>query len=181
MELIQNIDFNILEFIRANMTSEFLNKIMPPITILGSGGFIWIVIAFIFIVKKKFRKDGLLLICSLLFCLLIGNLTLKPLVARIRPCDINTAVTLLIERPTDFSFPSGHTMTSFASALIIFNANKKLGIAAIILASLIAFSRLYLYVHFPSDIIAGLVIGLLISFSVINYFKFKNKIEKSTN
>jgi len=181
MELIQNIDFNILEYIRANMTSEFLDKIMPFITILGSGGFIWIIIAFIFIVKKKFRKDGFLLICSLLFCLLIGNLTLKPLVARIRPCDINTAVTLLIERPTDFSFPSGHTMTSFASTLVIFNANKKMGFAALVLASLIAFSRLYLYVHFPSDIIAGLAIGLLISISVINYYKFNIKREKSTN
>jgi len=174
MELIQNIDNIVLEFIRTNMNSGMLDQTMPFITNLGSGGFIWIIAAIIFLASKKYRKDGILLICSLLLCVLIGNITLKPLVARIRPSEINMAISLLIPRPTDFSFPSGHTMSSFAAATVIFHANNKMGIAAFILAALIAFSRLYLYVHYPSDIIAAVLIGVLISIFTINFSDFKN-------
>ena len=105
---------------------------------------------------------------SLILCLLIGNLTLKPLVARIRPCDVNTQVHLLIPRPHDFSFPSGHTMSSFASATVILHEHKKIsGILSMVIAFFISFSRLYLYVHYPSDVLAGALIGLAIAvFSV---------------
>lgn len=179
MELIQSIDNTVLEFIRIHMSSGVLDFTMPFITRLGSGGIIWICVALVFLISKKYRTDGLCLISSLLFCVLIGNITLKPLVARIRPCDINRTISLLISRPTDFSFPSGHTMSSFAAATVIFYANRNMGIVAFILASLIAFSRLYLYVHYPSDIIAGIAIGVLISVTIIWLFKFKMKGEKS--
>lgn len=171
MELVQTIDNRILEFIRVYMHSGLLDHVMPFITALGNSGSIWICVAIAFLASKKYRRDGLLLIGSLVFCLLTGSLTLKPLVARIRPCDVNTAVALLIPRPTDFSFPSGHTMASFAAAAVIFHANRKIGIAAFILASLIAFSRLYLYVHYPSDVIAGMLLGVLISFITIRLFQ----------
>jgi undecaprenyl-diphosphatase len=81
--------------------------------------------------------------------------------ARIRPCDINTAISLLISRPLDYSFPSGHTMSSFAAAMVLFLTNKKIGIPALILAAFISLSRLYLYVHFPTDVLAGAVLGIL--------------------
>jgi undecaprenyl-diphosphatase len=127
--------------------------------------------------------DGIMLLGSLLLCFLLGNLLLKPLVGRIRPCDIHSSIPLLIARPTDYSFPSGHTMSSFAAANIIFHANVELGIAAYILALLIAFSRLYLYVHYPSDVLAGMILGLFVSASflwimklnVIEYQKYKNR------
>ncbi len=179
MEFIQNIDNAVLEFIRIHMSSGILDSTMPFITKLGSGAFIWIVAAFVFLASKKYRMDGLLLIVSLLLCGLIGNIILKPLIARIRPFDVNTAIQLLIAKPTDFSFPSGHTMTSFAAATAIFNANSSMGIAAFILAALIAFSRLYLYVHYPSDIIGGMLIGVLISITTIHIFNLKMKEEKS--
>ena len=180
MELIQNIDNAVLEYIRTHMSSGILDQTMPFITRLGSGALIWIVVALVFLVSKKYRKDGLILISSLLLCGLIGNIILKPWIARIRPFDVNTAIQLLIAKPTDFSFPSGHTMTSFASATVIFHTNRSMGIAAFVLAALIAFSRLYLYVHYPSDIIAGILIGVLISVTTIWLFKLKMKEEKGS-
>ena len=91
---------------------------------------------------------------------LVCNVFLKPFVARIRPFNINTAVDIIIKRPTDYAFPSGHTTSSFIAATIIYCQNRKWGYASFILASLIAFSRLYLYVHYPTDIITGIILGL---------------------
>lgn len=173
MDLINNIDNNILEFIRLNMNNNFLNKVMPLVSTLGNAGMIWIIITVVFLVSKKYRHTGIMLACSLIMCLLIGNLTLKPYVARLRPSDMNTAIHLLIKRPTDFSFPSGHTMSSFAAATIMISADKKIGTAALMLASIIAFSRLYLYVHYPSDVAAAIIIGVLISLFTINFYNRK--------
>ena len=169
MNIIRNFDNTIIDSIRTRMRCRFLDFIMPFITKLGSAGMIWIVVALAFL-NSGYRTYGFILITSLLLCFLVGNLTLKPLFERTRPCDMNTVIQLLIARPTDFSFPSGHTMSSFAAASVIFYANDNMGIAAFVLASLIAFSRLYLYVHYPSDILAGIIIGVLISAVVIWFF-----------
>jgi len=158
-EFINYIDNSVLDFIKDNMRSGILDIIMPFISVLGNGGFIWIVAAVIFICSKKYRKMGITVGAALIICLLIGNLTLKPLIARIRPYDINPDIVLLIAKPKDYSFPSGHTMSSFASATAIFWHNKKLGVCALILGAAIAFSRLYLCVHYLTDILGGIVIG----------------------
>jgi len=170
MNIIRNFDNTVMESIRTHMRCRFLDFVMPFITKLGNAAIIWIVVALAFLNSGRYHTYGFVLICSLLACFLIGNLTLKPLVERTRPCDMNTVISLLIARPTDFSFPSGHTMSSFAAACVIFQANTNMGVAAFILASLIAFSRLYLYVHYPSDILAGIIIGVLISVVVIWLF-----------
>lgn len=115
--------------------------------------------------------------CALILCLLIGNLFLKPVVARVRPFDINTAIDILIKKPLDFSFPSGHTMSSFAAATVLIYMDKKIGAISLILATIIGFSRLYLYVHYPSDVVIGLLIGVLLGIisiklcSIIKYQK----------
>ena len=175
MYLLQNIDFAILDFIRKYFTCGFLDMIMPIITTLGNAGVLWIVVAVVCLLNKKTRKCGIMMVVALLFSLLIGNIILKPLVARTRPFDINTDIILLIKKPLDFSFPSGHSMASFAAATIIYYNNKKYGIFSLILAGLIAFSRLYLYVHFPSDVIAGILIGSLIGWLTIQIFKRYNE------
>lgn len=96
--------------------------------------------------------------CGALLC----NVILKPLVARIRPYDVNTAVQLLVSKPVDYSFPTGHTAASFASVVALFMAGeRKLWKTALVLAVLIAFSRLYLYVHYPTDVLGGLILGLI--------------------
>lgn len=171
VELIRNLDITVLEFIRMHMNTEFLDNLMPYITALGNGGLIWIGIALAFLLSKQHRMDGLLIIFTLLICVLIGNVILKPFIGRIRPFDINTAIELLIPRPMDFSFPSGHTMSSFAVATILFYVNHNMGVVAFVVAFLIAFSRLYLYVHYPSDIIGGIVIGVLIAMLTINLYE----------
>ena len=109
---------------------------------------------------KKYRKYGAFLLAGLAIGVLIGNLTLKPLIARPRPCWLDESVQLLIANPTDYSFPSGHTLSSVIGATVLTKANRKFGFAAIPLAALIAFSRLYLYVHFPTDILAAAVLGV---------------------
>ena len=171
LSIIQGLDNYILMLIQDYLVNPVLNVVMPIITTLGNGGAIWIAIAILLLINKKYRKYGVLLSISLLLCLLVGNIFLKPTVARIRPFDLNDTIKILIEKPMDYSFPSGHTMSSFAAATILFYMNKKIGSFAYILASRIAFSRLYLYVHFPSDVLTGLIVGVLLSSIVIKVNK----------
>lgn len=136
---------------------------MIYISKIGNNGFIWILCGLFMICFKKYRKCGFAVILSLILCLILGNGVLKNLIARERPCWIDETIDFLIKIPRDYSFPSGHTLSSFASAFSIFFFHKKKGIYALILASLIGFSRLYLFVHFPSDILGGIIIGVIIS------------------
>lgn len=167
LELIHKIDNDILEFIQIRISSKRLDCLMPFITHLGTGGILWIAVAFAFLTSELHQINGILLINALLLCVLIGNIILKPLFARNRPCDINSTIRLLIPKPRDYSFPSGHTMSSFAAATTIFYINYRMGIIALFIALLIAFSRLYLYVHYPTDILAGLILGILVSILAI--------------
>lgn len=160
---IQNIDNIILNFIDTMFHSPFMDKLMPIVTRLGDKGFIWIFIAILLMITKKYRITGIIMLSSLGVSALIGNLILKPLIARERPFFMNTDYKLLITKPHDFSFPSGHTMSSFTASTVLFIRHRKIGIGALILAALIAFSRLYLYVHFPSDILAGLLMGVTVA------------------
>ncbi len=164
-------EYAILDFIRNNLSSPFADGLMRAISFLGNAGWIWILTAVCLMLFRKTRRIGVTVACAMIFSLLICNLTLKPLVARVRPYDLKQGISLIISPPTDHSFPSGHTSISFAAAIAIFSQNKKWGVAAIFLALLIAFSRLYLYVHFPTDILGGIIIGSLCG--VLAYFSVK--------
>lgn len=153
------LEFQILNLI-ANMRTDLLDTILPMISAFGDKGIGWIVLSVILTCIPRYRKAGITMGLALIFCLLIGNMTLKPLIARPRPYTYFPEMTLLIAPLADFSFPSGHTFASFASATALFLYHKKAGIAAYILAAIIAFTRLYLYVHFPSDVIAGMLLGI---------------------
>jgi undecaprenyl-diphosphatase len=181
MRIIEKMDNSILYFIQINMRSDILDKIMPLITSLGNGLTIWALIGVILVVKREYRKYGIMVILALILCFIIGNLTLKPLVARIRPFNAAPLLdVLLIKPPADFSFPSGHAMCSFASGVVIFYMNKRIGIFALILGSLMGFSRLYLYVHYPSDVFCGMVIGILIGIISIIIVNNIEKTKKNT-
>ena len=153
-------DLAILDFMQAHLSCGFLDTVMPALTRLGDSGVIWIVLAAALLLFPRTRKYGLAAALALVIGALLCNVTLKPLVARLRPFEIaDTMRQLLIDPPSDFSFPSGHTTSSFAAATALAAARARGGLAAMILAAVIAFSRLYLYVHYPTDVIAGALIG----------------------
>lgn len=150
-----------IEILKAiqSIRCDMLDNIMIGITTLGNSGMIWIIISLLFLIIKSKRKIGITIILALILSLVIGNGIIKNVVKRDRPSWDNTEITILIKNPKDYSFPSGHTEASFAAAVAIYLNKKKEGIAALILAGLIAFSRLYLFVHFPSDIVGAMIIG----------------------
>ena len=158
-------DLPILDWIQANMTNPVLDFLMPIITLLGDAGIFWIVCASILALTKKYRRIGFGMAFALMMGLVVCNMILKPGVGRIRPYDFQMQefgkeIILLIEKQHDFSFPSGHTIASFEACTVLLLGNKKLGIPATILAILIAFSRLYLYVHYPTDVITSIILGV---------------------
>ena len=158
-------DLPILDWIQATMQSDFMDKFMPIITVFGDAGIFWMVCAFVLFLMPKTRKTGLGMAIAMMNGLIVCNVTLTPQVARIRPYDLQAelgvTIQLLGERMHDFSFPSGHTIASFEAAVVMLKNSKKMGIPAMILAVLISFSRLNLYVHYPTDVIASVILGTL--------------------
>ncbi len=164
-----NFDLPILDWIAEKLYCDFLDVLMPIITLFGDAGIFWIACALVLVILPKTRKIGLSMGAALLLGVLICNVTMKPIIARTRPYDFQLeyfqkTITLLVETPHDFSFPSGHTIASFEAAVVLLVMHKKLGIPAMILAVLIAFSRLYLYVHYPTDVLMSVVLGTVMAF-----------------
>lgn len=164
MNVLNALEVGILHRLNDSISCDFLDFIMPLITHLGDVGVVWVVLALILLCFKKTRKAGMSMGIALVFGLIIGNLTLKPLVARVRPYDFDTSIMLFIPKESDLSFPSGHTLASFEGAFALFLRHRRAGIFAIILAFMIAFSRLYLMVHYPSDVICGMVLGIIFAY-----------------
>ena len=121
------------------MRCAFLDAVMPFISKLGDGGAIWIALTLVLMLFRKTRRTGYMLALSLVLGLLIGNLTLKPLIARVRPYDANPDFVLLIDRLSDYSFPSGHTLASFEAATVLLLQYRAKAVPALVLALLIAF------------------------------------------
>lgn len=172
-------ELSILDGIADIFGCKLLDTVMPIITLFGDGGIFWIALAVIFLIFPKTRKMGLTMGLALAIGFLVGNIFLKNAVGRIRPYDLNPEFPLLIERLHDYSFPSGHTLASFEAATAIFLYNKKIGIPALVLACLIAFSRLYLYVHYPTDVLTSVILG--IGFALLSFFLIKKLYEKIDN
>ena len=166
-------DLPILDWIAANLWCPVLDTIMPIITMFGDGGIFWIAISVILMITKKYRKTGLSMAFALTMGLLVCNIILKPGVARIRPYDFQMQyfakeIQLIAGGMHDFSFPSGHTIASFEACTALMLGNKKFGIPATILAILVAFSRLYLYLHYPTDLLVSIVLGTI--FGILGHY-----------
>ena len=168
-------ELTILDFIQEHMRNAFLDVVMPFVSTLGNAGFIWSALTIVLLISKKHRKTGILMALALVFDVIFCNGILKNAVARTRPFDVNTAISLLVKKPTDYSFPSGHTAASFAAVTALFFAKEKYRYPALVLAVLIAFSRLYLYVHYPTDILGGILVGILCG--VIAYLITRKKLK----
>ncbi len=152
-------EFEILYMIQ-KMHHPILDSIMIAITKFGDGGRGWIAIGMLLLLFKRTRNCGLCMLLTMGVCWLTGELGLKMLIRRLRPCQVDASVRMLISTPGGYSFPSGHTMNSFAAATSIFMHHRRPGIAALIFAMLIGFSRMYLFVHYPTDVLGGLVLGV---------------------
>lgn len=168
--LAESFDLPVLEWIADNLHSAFGDVLMPIITRFGDAGIFWIACALVLLCIPKHRRAGLAMGIALLIGLLVCNVTLKPLIARPRPYDyqlehFGKTIELLIATPHDYSFPSGHTLASFEAATALLLYDKRMGIPAMVLAIAVAFSRMYLYVHYPTDVLCSVVLG--IAFAVI--------------
>ena len=152
--------------------NDVLDWLVPKISSLGNAGWFWIVVTLLLLILPYNRKIGVQAAISLIITVIICNIILKPSIMRCRPCWLEPDVQLLVKVPHDFSFPSGHSNASFAVATAIFSRNKKLGIPALILAAAIAISRLYVFVHWPTDVLVGTIIGIcggIISYFIVDF------------
>jgi len=156
---LNSIDYNLLIQIHSLTQNSFLDSVMPYISAMGDMGAIWILFSLILLANKKYRMVGIMCLAALLLTATIGEGVLKNLMQRPRPFVLYPSIQPIIPKPPSFSFPSGHTASSFAAAWIISRNLKKAALAAYILAAAIAFSRLYLMVHYPSDILGGILLG----------------------
>lgn len=158
------LELGILDSIQ-RLRGPVTDRAMVFITRLGDTGAVWLLLALVLLLIPKTRRYGAVMAVSLALEVLCCNVLLKPLAARVRPCDVNTGIALLVPRPTDYSFPSGHTGASFAAVGALLRCKRRLWLPALALACLIAFSRLYLYVHYPSDVLGGILLGLAAGFA----------------
>lgn len=157
--MVEWFDSTILDWFQV-IQNPVLTPVLKLFTLVGEAGAVWIAVGILLLVRKSSRNTGIAVLLSLVFCLLVGNAFLKNVVARPRPCWRAPDIEMLIAVPRDYSFPSGHTMSSFAAAAGIYIWNRKWGIAALAGAFIIAASRMYFYVHYPTDILAGALIGI---------------------
>ncbi len=173
LEGIPAFDAAVMEFVQTHLHGSVADAVFPVLTYLGEAGAVWILTALILLFFCRTRTTGVLMLAAMLFTFVSGELILKNIVCRPRPCHAFPDIPLLIARPDSYSFPSGHSGSSFAAATILFLRHRKWGVAVLVLAALIAFSRVFLFVHYPTDVLAGTLLGVLFALTV--YFLYKKK------
>ena len=163
------LDLDILHYIADHIQQDFLTPIMVVITHMAKAGIFWILLSAVLIAIKKTRAIGIACAVALMINVLACNVILKPIIARPRPYVLDPTLlkSLLVPEQWDYSFPSGHTSASFATAGVLpfMRAKKRLAVPLLILACLIGLSRLYVCVHYPTDVICGAVLGLIAAFT----------------
>lgn len=177
---LQNIDETILFFIQNHLKNPVLDRVMVFFSSIGNAGFLWLLIAIILLLQKRYQKCGITLIIALTLASFLGNEVFKPLFGRVRPCNKFPEVELLINRLHTASFPSGHTMAAFTSATVLYCYQRRYGLLAFAVAGMIAFSRLYLFVHYPSDVLGGIIFGVVNALIIVYgtkkiYWNLENK------
>ena len=174
-DMVTQWDLSVLEAIQ-NIQSESLDALMMIFSYMGEAGAIWIFAAITMLCFKKTKVTGVMILFALLAGVLIGEVALKNIICRPRPFVTFPELPQNINPPSGFSFPSGHSCSSFAAATVMLFRDKRYGIPALFLAVLIAFSRLYNCVHYPTDVLAGIILGISLAVVTIAVFK-KTKLE----
>jgi Membrane-associated phospholipid phosphatase len=160
LDYLWQFDSAILLWIQS-LRQEWMNPFWKGVTFLGDAGWFWIVLALLLLCFRGTRKAGMAAFLALAVGALITNMILKPMFVRTRPYEVIDGLILLVEKQRDYSFPSGHSCASFAAATALWGRlSHRTGIILWVLAGLIAFSRLYVGVHYPSDVLGGIAIGV---------------------
>jgi undecaprenyl-diphosphatase len=167
-------EISILEKIASVFQNPVMDNIMIFVSSLFNNGYLPILIAVI-LLFTKYKKTGVRILISITLAFIVCNLFLKPLVGRIRPYEI-AGIPIIISKLNDYSFPSGHSHASFSFATSVFYSSKKQGIFLYVLSVLVCFSRLYLFVHYPTDVLAGAFIGFICAYITENFILKKIKI-----
>ncbi len=163
-----NLDGQFLLFLQNHVRNEYLTPVMKLITQLGDAGIFWIALTLVLLFFRKTRKAGYYSAVALICMLVVNNMILKTLVDRTRPYDAVNGLIPLVPRLFDSSFPSGHSAASFAAATALYRKTpKRYGVPCLVLAALIAFSRLYVGVHYPTDVLAGTLVGITLGYMAI--------------
>ena len=163
LDIIRSVDYNILLLIADKLRGGVLDPVMTVLSLMGNGGAVWIETAVLLLFFRKTRRAGVAMLLALAAGYVIGNLCIKELVMRPRPFVTHSDLTALLDPGDPWSFPSGHALSSFAAATALWCFHKKTGVLALVLAALIAFSRLYASVHYPTDVLAGMLIGIALA------------------
>lgn len=182
-DFITNIDFSILYWIQDNLRNSFMDFVMPLFSNLQDGGLIWISIAVVMLFFKRTRYCGIAVLFAMGIDTLITEVGIKNVVCRVRPCNLVDDVNMLVEKPTSYSFPSNHSASAFAGAVAVMLTIKKKAwtIPAFVFSGIISFSRMYVFVHFPSDVFAGILLGSAVAVLVCFLMKitgFKALLER---
>lgn len=161
IDIVHTMDYSILAYISEKWRGGSLDTVWKLFSLLGNYGAVWIALAVLLLFFRKTRRAGLAMLLALGVGYAVGNVWLKELVMRPRPFVTHTDLTPLLDPGDRWSFPSGHALSSFAAATALFFFHKKTGLLAYLLAACITFSRLYASVHYPTDVLAGAVLGIL--------------------
>lgn len=175
---ITDLDVNILYYVQDHMRGEVLNAVVSVFTSLGNYGLIWILFTLALIIYPNTRKVGVTCAIALILDLIICNGILKNIFARTRPYEAYENIRCIVRPQMDYSFPSGHTASSFAAVVpaLADKNTRRLGVVALIVAVLMALSRIYVCVHYPSDVVGGLVVGVLcgmLSCRIVERYSYK--------
>lgn len=164
MQAVALFERDILLWIHEHLRFNALTPVMRVLSWMGDKGIFWIALTLALILFRRTRRVGLYCAASMFVTFLVVNCAVKPLIARVRPYDLFPEIQLLTHLERDFSFPSGHSANSFSVAWILLRMTpKKYGVPAILLATLIALSRLYVGAHYPTDVLAGVAIAIALA------------------
>lgn len=177
---ITNLDFSLLYAIQQGLRSPWLDSLCAGLSVAFEWGIPWILLSGLLFCFKKTRTAAAVLLAALALTFFFNELAIKNAVQRLRPCAIDPTVILAVKKPLSYSFTSGHTATAFAAVGSLLFTYKKLGIPLLAFAAIMGFSRMYLFVHFPTDVLAGAVLGLLMAWVTVLIFrelKYDKKLE----
>ena len=143
-----------------------LDQFMVAVTNSATSGLIWFAIGFLMTCTRRWRRCGVSVVVAMVLAYIVVDILLKPTVCRERPFAVED-FQLLIPPPENWSFPSGHTASAFAGATAVLIHDRRWGAVAMVYAALVGISRLYLCVHWPTDVIAGALIGIAVAFLAV--------------